>query len=109
MRTIITKEMLKQLLEVLFPMGYGSGLTRAENELEKWYIGFFAGDITIPMEVYVNDDTLHIQLARPNDGEFKPEELVGYVVGILSVKNPKLQFNGVGKDYWLDFYYNKED
>ena len=108
MKAIITKEMLSDLLSILFPMGYGSGLVRAKNELEKWYIGFFGGDITIPLILYCDGEDLHIQLARPNDGDFKPEELVGYVVGILSVKIPKLRFEGADEDYWLDFYYNKE-
>ena len=82
MKKEITIQVFKSFLDKLFPMGYGCGLTHATTDLDKWYIGYMCGDITIPLTVYCDgNDHICVQVLRAKSSEFEPLVLYGYVIG----------------------------
>ena len=102
-----TMKMRETLLNALFPGGYGSGMC---DNGEEWHAGFFLGDANIPIGVcFYEDNTVLIHLLCPNEHEFGLLELKGYVIGVLSLKTPELEYYKDLDGGYIEFYILADD
>lgn len=110
MKQEITMKVLQSVLDSLFQMGYGTGLKHAETDLDKWYIGWLGGNITIPLLVHCEADTIFVEIIDNEISEMGPCTLLGYVVGIIKGCNPDIYLGKMDEENYKDmeFYYEPD-
>ena len=92
-KKMITDELLKKVLEVFYPGGYG----RTECGL--------------PLEINREDDStiMFLWWTKPCCEDFTRDQLVGYIRGVLSQLLPGIQMNHDTDDWSISFSYPDND
>ena len=112
-KKMITDELLKKVLEVFYPGGYGR--TNDRPDADAWYIGWFGIDgrteCGLPLEINREGSSTIVFLwwTKPCCEDFTRDQLVGYIRGVLSQLLPGIQMNHDTDDWSISFSYPDND